>query len=202
LPYFFDFLTVSYYAMLSLSTQAQTALKRAVLGLVAVLESFSFYILTNARFEGQGLMPQFFRFTTKSDAISNILYLFTLILLLRAFISSSAISFRRALFLMGIVFVLLGITLGAQNFEAGEFPRLASITYLTCRALFLAVLIPRREYDLAHFAGIMQVVRNTILTLFIATIVAFIFSFTYNVSSDYSELKRFDALPAEVREQP
>ena len=176
-----------------LSSTATTEIKRALIALAAVIESLSFYVLTNARFEGQGLVPVFFRFSTRSDVISNLLYVFTLFLILRAFFKPELLSLRRSVVLIVISILVLSITLGARNFEAGEFPKLASITYLTARAIFLAILIPRREYDLTHFAGILQVFRNTIFVLIVAVVFTFFFSFTYTVSTDYAELKRFDA---------
>ncbi len=166
--------------------------KRPLLGLAIFIESISFIILTNARFEGQGMITSFFRFSTKGDIISNTLYLFTMFLLLRAIVKPSLISMRRILVLLIASVMIFVVTLQARNFEVGEFPRIASITYLCCRALFLALLIPRREYDFVHLTGILQVLRNTILVLISAVVFAFIFSFTYTVSSDYTELKRFN----------
>ncbi|HYM21173.1 MAG TPA: YdcF family protein [Candidatus Kapabacteria bacterium] len=176
-----------------LATPATSGLKRALIGLSAVVESFSFYILTLTRFEGQGLTAQFFRFSTKSDTISNLLYLFTLAMLFRAFRKPEIISMRRTITLTILATIIMVVTLEARNFEAGEFPRIASILYLTCRALFLALLVPRREYDLTHLAGIAQVIRNAVLVLLGSIVVAFVFSFTYTVTSDYNELKIFDA---------
>ncbi|MBS1902511.1 MAG: YdcF family protein [Bacteroidetes bacterium] len=176
----------------TLSNPATSGLKRALIGLAIMLECMSFYLLTNARFEGQGLIPQFFRFSTKSDTISNLLFLFTVAMLLRAFIRPILVSRRRAVAVTIVAAVILAITFEARNFEAGEFPRIASIGYLTCRSLFLSLLVPRREYDFSHFAGILRVLRVTLSVFISAIIVAFVFSFTYNVTSDYSELKKFD----------
>jgi vancomycin permeability regulator SanA len=176
-----------------LSSTAISEIRRALIALAAVVESFSFYVLTKARFEGQGLVAEFFRFNTRSDIISNLLYIFTLVLLLRTFFKPENISLRRAIVLVAISIVIIAITFEARDFEAGEFPRLASIIYLFARAVFMAILIPRREYDLAHLAGIMQVLKNTAFVLLTAIVFTFIFSFTYTVSTDYAELKRFDA---------
>lgn len=177
----------------TLSNPATSGLKRALIGLAVMIECLSFYLLTNARFEGQGLIPQFFRFTTKSDTISNLLFVLTIVLLLRAFIRPILISQRRAIAVTIFSTILLAITFEARNFEAGEFPKIASISYLTCRSLFWALLVARREYDFSKVAGFFSVLRTTVLILASAIVVAFVFSFTYNVTSDYSELKRFDA---------
>ena len=166
--------------------------KRMLLIFAALIEFASHFVLTNARYLGQGLTPEFFRFSTRSDIISNILFLIILLLLVRSVLNPSRMSFLRTTIIVIIGVVIFWITLGARNFEIGEFPRVASIVYLATRALYLALLFPRKEYHFSRFYSELRVVKNTVLVFGGAILFAFIFSFTYSVTSDFEELRRFD----------
>lgn len=167
--------------------------KRMMLLLAAVVELASHYILTNARYLGQGLEPEFLRFSTRSDIISNLLFLFILFLMLRGVYDPSRMSFLRTVIIIFIGFIIFWITLGAKNFEVGEFPRVASIAYLLTRSLFISLLIPRKEYNFSRVSGALRVFKNTFLVFFGAVLISFIFSFTYEVTSDFEEMRREDA---------
>jgi uncharacterized SAM-binding protein YcdF (DUF218 family) len=166
--------------------------KRIMLGIAALIELVSHYILTNARYGGQGLAPQFFRFSTRSDIISNVLFLFIIFLIVRALYGPSRMSFLRTMIVVLIGCIIFWITLGAKNFEVGEFPRSASIAYLLIRSLFISLLLPRKEYIFTRVSGAFRVLKNTFFTFVGALLVSFIFSFTYDVTSDFEEMRRFD----------
>ncbi len=164
-----------------------------MLAIAVIVELASHYILTNARYIGQGLTPQFFRFSTRSDIISNALFLFIMFLMLRQIRDPSRMSFLRTTIAVLIGFVIFWITLGAKNFEVAEFPRAASIAYLLTRSLFISLLFRRKEYNFSRVSGALAVFRNTLFTFFGAVIFTFIFSFTYEVTSHFDEMRRFDA---------
>ncbi|MDP4220203.1 MAG: YdcF family protein [Bacteroidota bacterium] len=167
--------------------------KRALLMMAGIVEVASHYVLTNARYLGQGLTPQFLRFSTRSDIISNALFLFIVLLTGRALLDPSRMSFLRTAIVIATGFIIFWITLGAKNFEVAEFPRVASIAYLLTRSLFLSLLLPRKEYNFSRISGALRVLKNTLLTFSGAVLFAFIFSFTYEVTSDFEEMRRFDA---------
>jgi uncharacterized SAM-binding protein YcdF (DUF218 family)/uncharacterized membrane protein len=164
-----------------------------MLVIAGIVELASHYILTNARYIGQGLTPQFFRFSTRSDIISNALFLFIIFLILRALRDPSRMSFLRTTIGVLIGFIIFWITLGAKNFEVAEFPRTASIAYLLTRSLFISLLLPRKEYNFSRVSGALNVLKNTSFTFFGAVFFTIIFSFTYEVTSDFEEMRRFDA---------
>ncbi|MFI5262948.1 MAG: YdcF family protein [Candidatus Kapaibacterium sp.] len=167
--------------------------KRTMLAIAGLVELASHYILTNARYVGQGLVPQFFRFSTRSDIISNVLFLFIMFLILRALRDPSRMSFLRTTIAVIIGFVIFWITLGAKNFEVAEFPRTASIVYLLTRALFISLLLPRKEYNFSRVSGALNILKNTSITFSSAIIFTFVFSFTYEVTSDFEDMRLFDA---------
>jgi uncharacterized SAM-binding protein YcdF (DUF218 family) len=167
--------------------------KRILLGFAALIELATHYVLTNARYAEQGLVTQFFRFSTRSDIFSNVLFLFIVFLILRALYDPQRMSFLRTIIVVLAGFIIFWITLGAKNFEIGEFPRVASIAYLLIRAVFIALLLPRKEYKFSRISGALRVLKNTSIVFLSAIIFAFIFSFTYDVTSDYNELRKFDA---------
>jgi uncharacterized SAM-binding protein YcdF (DUF218 family) len=175
------------------SFRPRTIAKRTMLAIAGLVELASHYILTNARYVGQGLEPQFFRFSTRSDIISNALFLFIIFLMLRAVRDPSRMSFLRTTIVVIIGFIIFWITLGSKNFEVAEFPRAASIIYLLTRSLFISLLLPRKEYNFSRISGAFNVVKNTLITFLGAVLFTFIFSFTYEVTSDFEEMRRFDA---------
>jgi uncharacterized SAM-binding protein YcdF (DUF218 family) len=167
--------------------------KRVLLLCAALVELASHFVLTNARYAGQGLIPQFFRFSTRSDIFSNLLFLFIIFLILRSFADPEHISFFRTVIVVAAGFIIFWITLGAKNFEIGEFPRTASITYLLIRSTFIALIIPRKEYNFSRISGALRVLKNTSLVFIGAVLFAFIFSFTYEVTSDFKDMRSYDA---------
>ncbi len=167
--------------------------KRIVLGIAAILECLIYYYLTEARFSGQGLEPELVRFTTLSDRVSLVLFAFYLFLIIRTFITPSRISLRRIVMCTVALAIIFWITLGADNFEVGEFPRTASFTYLLTRAFYVGLFFARKEYDFHRFSGFRRVVFNTIIVFGMAILVAFFFSFTYPFSNEMQELRQYDA---------
>jgi vancomycin permeability regulator SanA len=167
--------------------------KRILLASSALIEIASHFVLTNARYRGQGLEPEFWRFSTRSDIFSNILFLFILFLIVRAFYNPSRMSFLRTTIVIITSFIIFWITLGARNFEVGEFPKAASIAYLFIRSSYIALLLPRKEYNFSRISGALRVLKNALLVFLSASVFTFIFSFTYELSSNFEELRRFDA---------
>lgn len=167
--------------------------KRVVLCVAFILEFVIYYILTNARYAGQGLEPKLLRFTTLSDVVSIALFLFYIALVLRSLLKPGRISLRRIVMCTAVLAIIFWISLGARNFEVGEFPRTASITYLVLRAFYVALFFARREYDFRRFSGFRSVIRNTMLVFATAIVIAFFFSFTYPSASQMQEIRRFDA---------
>ncbi len=167
--------------------------KRWLLITTTLIECCSYYVLTLARYEGQGLTPQFLRFSTRSDIFSNLLFLFQLYLVLRAVLHPVRLSLTRTIISLTLSALILWVTLGVRNFEPGEFPRIASIAYLIGRSGFIALLLPRREYNFSKVSGAIRVVKNTCLVLLTAVLFAFTFSFTYGWTSDIHEIRQFNA---------
>lgn len=174
------------------TNRSQSRAKRIVLAFTAILECLTYYFLTEARFAGQGLEPSLFRFSTLSDRVSIVLFLFYLFLVIRSFIKPSRISLRRIVMCTIVLVIIFWITLGADNFEVGEFPRTASFTYLILRAFYVALFFARKEYDFHRFSGFRSVIRNSILVFLTAVLVAFFFSFTYPYASLVQEIRQYD----------
>jgi vancomycin permeability regulator SanA len=172
--------------------QSVVRTKRIVLGVAAILECLTYYYLTEARFSGQGLEPSIVRFTTLSDRVSIVLFLFYLFLIIRSIFKPNRISLRRIVLCTIVLAIIFWITLGADNFEVGEFPRTASFTYLVLRAFYVALFFARKEYDFHRWAGFKSVIRNTILVFATAILIAFFFSFTYPYASQMQEIRQYD----------
>jgi uncharacterized SAM-binding protein YcdF (DUF218 family) len=174
------------------SSKRQHLAKRILLTLAGTVELASYYVLTNARYEGQGLTPQFFRFSDRSDIFSNILFIFTLLLIIRAIQNPARMSYLRTKVILAVGIVLLLIVQGIRDYDVITFPRIA-IIYLLLRSTYVALLLPRKEFIFSQFSGLLRVLRNCIFILISALVLPFIFTLVYEPTSDFNELRHYDA---------
>src|ERR1035437_2843707 len=65
--------------------------KRILFMAVLLLHILSFSVLTTIRYEGQGLFPIYFSFSTLSDIISSSLFVVSISLLLRAIVKPNSL---------------------------------------------------------------------------------------------------------------
>lgn len=169
-------------------TQVRVAI---ILSLIA--EVWTYFNLTISRYVGQHLEPVFFRITTNSEIISAFLFGLICVLLFRSLIHPSNMSSMRSAILFVIALLSLWLSAGLAELDVAEFPREATIFFLFLRTLFLSLLIPLRRKSNSVVSTVVRIVRNSILVLGSAILITFIFTFTYGVSTDFKELKAYNA---------
>lgn len=181
-----------------LSTERRVKIVRIVLGITLLAELATYYFLTLSRYVGQHLDPVFLRFTTNSDRISLLVVIVVVFFLIRSILFTSKISFSRSITVMTLSLVSLWLSKGLANLDVSEFPREAAIFYLFLRTLFLSVLLSSRGKANTDYSSFIRIMRNAFGLLAISILATFIFTFTYSVTTDFKELKQFDANAAVI----
>lgn len=181
-----------------LSTERRVKIVRIILGITLLAELTTYYFLTISRYVGQHLDPVFLRFTTNSDRISLLVVIVVIIFLIRSILFTNKISFSRSITVMTLSLVSLWLSKGLANLDVAEFSREASIFYLFLRTLFISVLLSSRGKANTNYSSFLRIVRNAFGLLAIAILVTFVFTFTYSVTTDFKELKQYDANAAVI----
>ena len=181
-----------------LSRERRVKIVRIILGITLLAELTTYYFLTISRYVGQHLNPVFLRFTTNSDRISLLVVVVVIIFLIRSILFTNKISFSRSITVMTLSLVSLWLSKGLANLDVAEFSREASIFYLFLRTLFISVLLSSRGKANTNYSSFLRIVRNAFGLLAIAILVTFVFTFTYSVTTDFKELKQYDANAAVI----
>lgn len=181
-----------------LSTKRRVKIVRVLLVLTLLTELVTYYFLTLSRYVGQHLDPIFLRLTTNSDRISLVVVLIVSLFVIRSIIFPSKISFLRSNTVILLSVVSLWLSIGLADLDLAEFPREALIFYLFLRTLFLSVLLSSRGKANTDSSSFLRIVRNAVGLLILAIVITFIFTFTYTVTTDFKELKQYDANAAVI----
>ncbi|HEY6171172.1 MAG TPA: YdcF family protein [Candidatus Kapabacteria bacterium] len=182
----------------ALSTKRRVKFVRVLLAITLLAELATYYFLTLSRYTGQHIEPIFLRFTTNSDRISLVVFLVVCLFLLRSMIFTSKISLSRSITVMILSLASMWLSVGLANLDVAEFPREASIFYLFLRTLFISVLLSSRGKANTDYSSFTRITRNAFGLLIIVILITFIFTFTYSVTTDFKELKQYDANAAVV----
>jgi vancomycin permeability regulator SanA len=184
--------------MEAVSTKRRVKIVRVLLCITLLAELTNYYFLTLSRYVGQHLEPIFMRFTTNSDRISLMVVIVVILFLVRSVILTNKISFSRSISVMILSLASMWLSVGLANLDVAEFPREASIFYLFLRTLFISVLLSSRGKANTDSSSFFRIVRNAFGLLIMVILTTFIFTFTYNVTTDFKELKVYDANAAVI----
>jgi uncharacterized SAM-binding protein YcdF (DUF218 family) len=176
-----------------LSASRRIKIVRVVLIITILTELATYYHLTLSRYLGQHLDPVFLRFTTNSDRLSFLIILIVVLFLIRLLIFPIKISLSRCATVMIVSLISLWLSVGLAELDVTEFPREASIFFLFLRTLFISLLLSSRGKTNMDYSSFVRILRNASALLAMAIIFTFVFTFTYTVTTDFKELKVYDA---------
>jgi vancomycin permeability regulator SanA len=168
-------------------------IKRLLLLILATAQSASYFVLTEARYGGQGLKPIFFRLTTVGDVLSVMTSAVSIALTLFYFFQPEKMSFGRAIIATLISLSLLWVTFGLRKFDASDFSPVASVALITGIFALLGVLITRNRTPSSGAKRTYRAIRNTIFVFGAYAAFGFFYSFFYPVYSDIAEIAKFNA---------
>jgi vancomycin permeability regulator SanA len=166
--------------------------KRLLLVVTLVLQPWAYKVLTEARYEVQGLTPQYFRITTTSDVLSLTFALLSVLLIVAAIIEPRRISLARSVVSVALAGLLLWLDFGVRRLEASEFSPLAAVVLVLSMCGLLATLMTRSRPILRPVKRVWRIVLNALTVFLVAVTFAFFFSFTYPTYTEIREITAFE----------
>ena len=160
------------------------SIKRIFLVIAIAAQAAGYVVLTQARYEGQGLTPIYFRVTTMSD-VASMLYLALVIgLTIAAILRAEKTSRGRTASIAILSGILLWLDLGIRRTPPDEFAPEAAVAILLAMSALLATLTRR---------GAVKIVRNMAVIMWIAILAAFTYAFFYPTYSGIEDIMSFNA---------
>jgi len=167
--------------------------KRLALFITLLGEPLAYKILTEARYEGQGLTPIYLRFTTLSDILSLVLAALVMIATILAILRPERIGRGRAIGALCFTGVLLWLDMGVRRTEASDFAPEATIALILSMCALLAVLLTRSKPHSSPAARVLRIARNSIFVFAFLTGFAFFYSFFFSAYTGTAEIASFNA---------
>lgn len=160
--------------------------------IVLVLQPWAYTVLTQARYEVQGLEPTYFRLTTTSDLISLTFAALSTVLAIAAIIAPRRISLARSVISILLSGLLLWLDYGVRRLEASEFSPIAALVLVLSMCGLLATLMTHSRPALSPIVRVWRISRNALAIFATAMIFAFGYSFTFPSYSDIREIAAFE----------
>lgn len=169
--------------------------KRFLLIITLAGQPLAYKILTEARYEGQGLTPVYLRFTTIGDILSILFLAGLIVSILLAIIRPERISLTRTIVACCFTGVLLWLDMGVRRTEASEFEPAAAVALLLSICMLLSVLFTRSKLPtlIRTRTRVYRIVRNSIAIFILLSLFAFLYAFFFPTYSGTEEITDFTA---------
>lgn len=167
-------------------------MKRVLLSITLLLQPWAYTVLTQARYESQGLAPEYFRLSTTSDILSLGFTGLSIILLIVALFGPRRISLGRTIVSTVFAGLLLWLDYGVRRLEASEFSPVAAVVLLLSMCGLIATLMTHSQPFLRPIVRIWRIARNTAGVFLVAVIFAFLYSFTFPAYTEPREIITFE----------
>ncbi len=167
-------------------------MKRVLFFIMLAAQLIAYIVLTESRYEGQGLTTVYFRLTTMSDLIS-LFYLFLVIgLIIAAIVHPERIGRTRSISIVVLSAILLWLDFGIRRTPAEDFTPEAAVLILLAMFAVLATLLTRSKSTLLPYQRFIKIVLNTAAILTFSILLAFIYAFFYPTYSRVEEIADFN----------
>jgi uncharacterized SAM-binding protein YcdF (DUF218 family) len=166
--------------------------KRSLLVVVLILQPWAYIVLTQARYEGQGLSPQYSRFSTISDILSIGFSVLSTVLVLAAMVNPRRISLARTVISVVLSLLLLWLDYGVRRLEASEFSPMAAVVLVLSMCALLATLMTKSQPLLRPIRRVGRIAWHAVLVFMLAMLFAFFYSFTFPTYTDSREIAAFE----------
>jgi len=167
--------------------------KRLLFALMLAAQAIGYIVLVEARYEGQGLTPIYFRFTTASDIISLLFHLAIIALLIAAIARPARIGRSRTISVAILSGILLWLDFGVRRTPPEEFAPAAAVALLLAMFALLATLYTGSRFWLTPTYRVLRVIRNTIAIASIMILFAFFYAFFFPTYSSTEDIASFNA---------
>jgi len=185
-----------YYSGNDLSRQPsrrKSRFKRVLFLFAFALQIAGYIVLTQARYEGQGLAPIYFRVTMLSDVVSFLFAFLMVGLLIHAILKPDRIGRARAIIVMMLSGTLLWVDLGIHHTPPEEFTPEAAVAMLIAMFLSPALLLTESQKGGAPIRRLLRVVRNVVAITAIMTLTALLHGLFFTTYSTPNEITAFHA---------
>jgi uncharacterized SAM-binding protein YcdF (DUF218 family) len=184
------------YSKIDLEPQTsswKSRFKRVVFLLALTMQIAAYVVLTQARYECQGLAPIYFRLSTLSDIVSISFSFLTVTLIILAILNSNRISLARVTIITIFSAAMLWVELGIRHTPPGEFTPDAAIAFLFFMFLFLATLLATSSVRLGPIRRGLRILRVAAMITGILLFLSFLYGFLYPTYSHSGEVAAFHA---------
>ncbi len=168
--------------------------KRVLFLLTMLTQMVGYVVITQVRYEGQGLVPIYFRMMPLSDTISILFYFIILLFLVRAIINPKRIGSMRAMIVTILSGVLLWVDLGIRHTAPEDFTPEAATALLMAMFLLLAMLFSTSQRSTVSILRRIRVVfRNAVSMILVVLFASFLYGYFFKTYSEAGEISAFHA---------
>jgi hypothetical protein len=126
-------------------------------------QSLAYKVLTDARYLGQGLEPNYLKFNTIGDILSIGIAVLSLFLAIRTLVRPEYMSLSRIVMATLFSHLLLWLDYGVKRFEASELSPVASIALILATCMLLGTLLTRSNPEKPMRTRSLRIFRNASL---------------------------------------
>jgi uncharacterized SAM-binding protein YcdF (DUF218 family) len=161
-------------------------------------QSLAYKILTEARYLGQGLEPNYLKFNTIGDILSIGIALLSVFLVLRTLLRPEYMSLSRIIAATLFSHLLLWLDYGVKRFEASELSPVASIALILSTCMLLGTLLTRSNPEKRMRLRGLRILRNASLVFLTLASFSFLYAFSYPAYTNIKEITDYNADAAVV----
>jgi uncharacterized SAM-binding protein YcdF (DUF218 family) len=171
----------------------RSAWKRLLFLLLLLAQAVGYVVLVRARYEGQGLSPNYFRLTTMSDILSILFFLLLAFSILLLLFRPERIGKGRATASVILSAVVLWLDLGVRRTPPDTFAPVAALALIAAMIGLAATLMTGSRSTRSWARSVWRIFRNAVAIAILMALVAFWYAFFYPTYSNLSEIKTFNA---------
>ncbi len=168
-------------------------LRRLLLLAVCVIQCSSYFVLTQIRYESQGLQTAYFSFLSLGDVLSAALFFCSIYLLLSIIIKPHRLTVCSIAFTTGLTVLLIWLLLGIWHTSPEEFTPEAAIVLLLILFIQLSVLLSFMDSSVSSLHRLLHIARNTFLVSLFFVVFAFVFVLFYPSVTNKHDVNGFQA---------
>ncbi len=167
--------------------------KRILVVLILGSQFLGYVILTQIRYEGQGLTADYVHLKSLSDIISASFLLLNAALLLLIIFQPTRLDKASTLTASILSLISLWLYSGIRHTPPEDFSPEAAIVLLLVMYFLLAILLTKAKAGYCGFRYVTRLFRTTILITIVYVCIAFFYTLSYQTDSNISDVASFKA---------
>jgi uncharacterized SAM-binding protein YcdF (DUF218 family) len=176
-----------------MAVRGERALKRTLLSLMLVVQVLGYKVLTEGRYEGQGLQTVYFRLATMSDLMSLAFAGAIIVLIIIAIVHPERIGLGRTTALAIFSTILLWLDFGVRRTPPNEFEPEAAVALLASMWALTAILLTKSRSGSNRRRQTIRIIRNTAIVGALTVLFTIAYAFFFPTYSRTDEIIDFNA---------